>query len=162
MNKTILLVALACCCLFSHAQVKKMAIAYDSTRLSKQRQQVLAKQCNAAAKEKKNILVLPTDAANDREQEVLFIGKMQKKEIYRVDLSAVVSKYIGETEKNLSLLFDKAVAGNVILFFDEADALFGKTGEAEKTAQYIQRLARDKNVLSVFWCKENCLKWLKG
>jgi hypothetical protein len=46
--------------------------------------------------------------------------------LYRIDLSQVVSKYIGETEKNLRKLFDAAEDGGVILFFDEADALFGK------------------------------------
>jgi hypothetical protein len=49
--------------------------------------------------------------------------------LYRIDLSAVVSKYIGETEKNLARLFDAAEAGGVVLFFDEADALFGKRTE---------------------------------
>ncbi len=49
--------------------------------------------------------------------------------LYRIDLSAVVSKYIGETEKNLRRLFDAAEAGGAILFFDEADALFGKRSE---------------------------------
>lgn len=47
-------------------------------------------------------------------------------DVYRVDLSQVVSKFIGETEKNLSKLFDKAEHKDWILFFDEADALFGK------------------------------------
>ncbi|UUZ53277.1 ATP-binding protein [Massilia sp. H-1] len=49
--------------------------------------------------------------------------------IFRIDLSAVVSKYIGETEKNLRKLFDAAEDGGAILFFDEADALFGKRSE---------------------------------
>jgi SpoVK/Ycf46/Vps4 family AAA+-type ATPase len=49
--------------------------------------------------------------------------------LYRIDLSAVVSKYIGETEKNLRLLFDAAEDGGAILFFDEADALFGKRSQ---------------------------------
>ena len=49
--------------------------------------------------------------------------------LYRIDLSAVVSKYIGETEKNLRRLFDAAEGGGAILFFDEADALFGKRSE---------------------------------
>jgi ATPase family associated with various cellular activities (AAA) len=49
--------------------------------------------------------------------------------LYRIDLSAVVSKYIGETEKNLRRLFDAAEQGGAILFFDEADALFGKRSE---------------------------------
>jgi len=48
------------------------------------------------------------------------------KDLYRVDLSAVVSKYIGETEKNLRRVFDAAKKGGAVLFFDEADALFGK------------------------------------
>jgi len=54
------------------------------------------------------------------------LGKYTGKDVYRIDLSRVVSKYIGETEKNLSRLFDKAENKNWILFFDEADALFGK------------------------------------
>ena len=54
------------------------------------------------------------------------LGKYTGKDVYRIDLSRVVSKYIGETEKNLSRLFDKAFDKNWILFFDEADALFGK------------------------------------
>jgi hypothetical protein len=51
--------------------------------------------------------------------------------LYRIDLSAVVSKYIGETEKNLRRLFDAAEDGGTILFFDEADALFGKRSEVK-------------------------------
>lgn len=47
-------------------------------------------------------------------------------DLYRIDLSAVVSKYIGETEKNLRRIFDAAEAGGAVLLFDEADALFGK------------------------------------
>jgi SpoVK/Ycf46/Vps4 family AAA+-type ATPase len=54
------------------------------------------------------------------------LGKSTGREVYRVDLSVVVSKYIGETEKNLSSLFDIANQRDWILFFDEADALFGK------------------------------------
>lgn len=54
------------------------------------------------------------------------IGKEFGMEVFRVDLSQVVSKYIGETEKNLSMLFDTGENRNYILFCDEADALFGK------------------------------------
>jgi SpoVK/Ycf46/Vps4 family AAA+-type ATPase len=50
-------------------------------------------------------------------------------DLYKVDLACVVSKYIGETEKNLSRIFAEAETGNAILFFDEADALFGKRTE---------------------------------
>ncbi len=54
------------------------------------------------------------------------LGKYTKRDVYRIDLSMVISKYIGETEKNLSSLFDKAINKDWILFFDEADAIFGK------------------------------------
>jgi SpoVK/Ycf46/Vps4 family AAA+-type ATPase len=52
-------------------------------------------------------------------------------EAYKIDLSMVVSKYIGETEKNLSTIFHEAETSNAILFFDEADALFGKRSEVK-------------------------------
>jgi hypothetical protein len=54
------------------------------------------------------------------------LGKQTARDVFRIDLSRMVSKYIGETEKNLSRLFDKAENKDWILFFDEADALFGK------------------------------------
>ncbi|MCK6500448.1 MAG: ATP-binding protein, partial [Nitrospira sp.] len=52
-------------------------------------------------------------------------------DLYRIDLSSVVSKYIGETEKNLRRVFDAAEAGGAVLLFDEADALFGKRTEVK-------------------------------
>lgn len=54
------------------------------------------------------------------------LGKYTGRDVYRIDLSTVVSKYIGETEKNLASLFERAESKNWILFFDEADSLFGK------------------------------------
>lgn len=77
------------------------------------------------------------------------IGKLCKLDVYRVDLSIVVSKYIGETEKNLEKIFQMAENKNWILFFDEADALFGKrTGVSsshdryanQETAYLLQRI----------------------
>lgn len=77
------------------------------------------------------------------------LGKVSGREVYKVDLSMVVSKYIGETEKNLSQLFDIAQHRNWILFFDEADALFGKRTAAnssndrhanQQTAYLLQRI----------------------
>lgn len=64
------------------------------------------------------------------------LGKATQRPVFRIDLSMVVSKYIGETEKNLAALFNKAAYKDWILFFDEADALFGKRTEV--------RDARDK------------------
>jgi SpoVK/Ycf46/Vps4 family AAA+-type ATPase len=52
-------------------------------------------------------------------------------DLFRIDLSAVVSKYIGETEKNLKQVFDAAESGGCLLLFDEADALFGKRAEVK-------------------------------
>ncbi len=66
------------------------------------------------------------DAASDKIETVEMLGKELNKEVLRVDLSQVVSKYIGETEKNLDAVFEKATNKDWILFFDEADALFGK------------------------------------
>lgn len=57
---------------------------------------------------------------------VNLLGKTSGREVYRVDLSKIVSKYIGETEKNLANIFDQAENKEWILFFDEADAIFGK------------------------------------
>ena len=76
-------------------------------------------------------------------------------DLYRVDLSAIVSKYIGETEKNLSRLFDAAEGGGVMLLFDEADALFGKRTEVKdshdryaniETGYLLQRMERFQSI----------------
>jgi SpoVK/Ycf46/Vps4 family AAA+-type ATPase len=59
------------------------------------------------------------------------IAKEAQLDLYKIDLSSVISKYIGETEKNLSKIFKEAETSNAILFFDEADALFGKRSEVK-------------------------------
>jgi hypothetical protein len=61
------------------------------------------------------------------------LGKHIQREVYRVDLSTVISKYIGETSKNLNALFNTAEDKNWILFFDEGDALFGKRVDTAQT-----------------------------
>jgi SpoVK/Ycf46/Vps4 family AAA+-type ATPase len=78
------------------------------------------------------------------------LGKSSKRDVYRVDLSMIVSKSIGETEKNLAKIFDTASSyKDWILFFDEADALFGKRTNAnssndrqanQQTAYLLQRI----------------------
>ncbi|PPK88065.1 ATPase family protein associated with various cellular activities (AAA) [Neolewinella xylanilytica] len=77
------------------------------------------------------------------------LGKEVDRPVYRIDLSQVVSKYIGETEKNLSALFAMAEHRDWILFFDEADALFGKRSPArhaqdryanQETSYLLQRI----------------------
>ena len=65
------------------------------------------------------------------------LGKYTGKEVFKIDLSMVISKYIGETEKNLSRLFDKAQNKDWVLFFDEADAIFSKrTGVRDAHDKY--------------------------
>lgn len=59
------------------------------------------------------------------------VAKELDMEIYKIDLSQIISKYIGETEKNLREIFDEAASSYAILFFDEADALFGKRSEVK-------------------------------
>ena len=77
------------------------------------------------------------------------IGKMNKVDVYRIDLSQVVSKYVGETEKNLARIFDIAENKDWILFFDEAESLFSKrtsVGDSkdkfanQQTAYLLQRI----------------------
>lgn len=71
------------------------------------------------------------DAGTGKTMAAEVIANELRLNLYRIDLSAVVSKYIGETEKNLRRLFDAAEDGGAILFFDEADALFGKRSEVK-------------------------------
>lgn len=61
------------------------------------------------------------------------LGKAANVDVYRIDLSMIVSKYIGETEKNLARVFDQAQSREWVLFFDEADALFGKRASASSS-----------------------------
>jgi hypothetical protein len=77
-------------------------------------------------------------------------------DLYRLDLSSIVSKYIGETEKNLDEVFKAAGAGNLVLFFDEADSLFGKRSEVKdardryaniEVSYLLQRLERYDGVV---------------
>jgi SpoVK/Ycf46/Vps4 family AAA+-type ATPase len=79
------------------------------------------------------------------------LGKALGRPVLRVDLSAIVSKYIGETEKNLARAFDAAEAEGAVLLFDEAEALFGKRTEVKdahdryaniEAAYLLQRLER--------------------
>jgi hypothetical protein len=168
MKRYLLLSGLTLVALSSHAQItpsrnlpKKLTIAVDSTKLNKQREQALSSYRTSAVKDKKNVFVLPAASKSTKQQEVIYLGKLEQKEIYKVEMSAVVSKYIGETEKNLSQLFERAEAANLILFFDEADALFEKSKEPARVADQIQKLTKEKNVTTIFWCKEDCQELLK-
>lgn len=82
------------------------------------------------AGERKTVIMLAGPKTPAKAQAARLIAGQLNLDIYRVDLSAVVSKYIGETEKNLNAILSRAEAREVVLFFDEADALFGKRREA--------------------------------
>jgi len=76
-----------------------------------------------------NIVLFTGASRKEKTYTAMFIGKSIGMDIYKIDLSRVVSKYIGETEKNISALFNRAEDKDWILFFDEADALFGQRTE---------------------------------
>jgi len=84
------------------------------------------------------------------------LGKISNRLVYRIDLSRLVSKYIGETEKNLEKVFNQAAEKNWILFFDEADALFGNRTQVthandryanQETAYLLQKIETCPNVV---------------
>lgn len=84
------------------------------------------------------------------------MGKVSKRDVYRIDLSQLISKYIGETEKNLERVFWQAERNDWILFFDEADSLFGKRTQIsdshdryanQGTSYLLQRLEDCPNVV---------------
>jgi len=95
---------------------------------------VTAGRANRAAKtaESTGIRVLLIGlGAIDKMMAVEFLTGELGADLLRVDLGAIVSKFIGETEKNLARVFEAAEASHSILFFDEADALFGKRNEVK-------------------------------
>lgn len=102
-----------------------------------------------------------------------WLAAKQGLQIHRVDLSAIVSKYIGETEKNLDKLFDKASKENVLLLFDEADALFGKRTDVKdahdrysnaEVSYLFQRIESYKGTVIINCDTDDCIKQseLKG
>jgi SpoVK/Ycf46/Vps4 family AAA+-type ATPase len=64
--------------------------------------------------------------------------------VHRIDTSAIISKYIGETEKNLDLLFSRAARANAVLLFDEADSLFGKRTDVKDSHDRYAALVRQR------------------
>jgi len=140
--------------------VRKLLMPSDSFRaMSAERQKLLSAYHEAAnSVEGKKIMLFTGER---KENEILFIGHLENKDVYRVDLSMVVSKYIGETEKNLELLFARAEDKDWILFFDEADALFGKRSDTESIITYIHNISKKKNISVIFYCRENCLQRFK-
>jgi len=142
--------------------IQKLNRSKDSLQLTVERKNSLSSIRTSARNEGINILLLAKTARSTKDQDALYIGNLEKKDVYRVNTSALVSKYANETEKNLEKLFANAVAKQCVLFFDNADALFSKSTQPESIANYIENLARGKKVLTIFWCEEDCLKWLRN
>ena len=95
------------------------------------------------------VLILSGSTALRRRKSAEMLADTLKVDLFRVDVSAVMSQYIGETEKNLNDVFDKAEASGAILFFDEVDALFWAGSSVNdgndryanaETAHFLQRI----------------------
>jgi SpoVK/Ycf46/Vps4 family AAA+-type ATPase len=102
------------------------------------------------------VLILSGSTALRRRKATETLAKTLKVDLFRADLSAVVSRYTGETEKNVNDVFDKAETSGAILFFDEADVLFGarsKVNDANdryanaETAHFLQRIERHNGIV---------------
>jgi SpoVK/Ycf46/Vps4 family AAA+-type ATPase len=94
--------------------------------------------CSSSENTQAGFCVLFTGSSvADKTIAATLLGKAARRDVYGVALSAVVSRYIGETEKNLDKVFSKAERSHWILFFDEADALFGRrTGVIDAHDRY--------------------------
>lgn len=88
-------------------------------------------QLRSVATERAGTVVLTAPPGTDRTHAAEALAHAMGHPLTRVDLGQVVSRYIGETEKNLDRLFTAAAASGAVLFFDEADALFGKRTEVK-------------------------------
>jgi SpoVK/Ycf46/Vps4 family AAA+-type ATPase len=99
-------------------------IRYASRELDR-----LASTLKDEPRETATLVILAGASADRKSATAEAIAKQLQRTVVRVDLHAVVSKYIGETEKHLDRLFDDAERADAVLLFDEADALFGKRSE---------------------------------
>ena len=125
------------------------AIRGRRTRAAVQKKATLARRTKRSKATSVAVLVLSGSTALRRRKSAETLASSLDVDLFRVDLSAVVSQYIGETEKNLNDVFDKAEASGAILFFDEADILFKARGVVPdandryanaETAHFLQRI----------------------
>jgi len=104
----------------SHARLEDLALPPDRVALLR-----------VAAAQRTGTVLLAGPSGTGKTLAAEALAGALRRDLMRVDLSRVVSRYIGETEKNLSRVFAEAEASNAVLFFDEADALFGKRSEVK-------------------------------
>ncbi|MDL1893457.1 ATP-binding protein [Sphingobacteriales bacterium CHB3] len=95
-------------------------------KLTRSKQLLLQKMAKGIGKRSNCFVLFSGENRQGKMTAAAVMAKERDMNVFRVDTSSVVSKYIGETEKNLRRLFDQAERSGAILFFDEADALFGK------------------------------------
>jgi len=122
---------------------------------------------SSPAKNRVSLRLLLNNTDNDINQNIpLALSSMYKKDIYRIDLSQT-NKYIGETEKNLEEIFKRAEENDWIIFFDEADALFGKRTDVadahdkyanQEVAYLLQRLESFTGILLIKCLSPECLQ----
>ena len=98
----------------------------DERQLSPERMRQLHNVATQFRQNAGHVLLISGPGGSGKTLSAQVLARQMKADLYRVDLSALVGKYIGETEKNLLLLFETAEAMKIILYFDEADSLFGK------------------------------------
>ena len=124
-------------------------IGRNQTRPAAQKKTTSGRRAKKTKATSAAVLVLSGSTALRRRKSAEMLAETLKVDLFRVDVSAVLSQYIGETEKNMNAVFDKAEASGAILFFDEADALFGKRSEVKdahdryanaETAHFLQRI----------------------
>jgi SpoVK/Ycf46/Vps4 family AAA+-type ATPase len=105
----------------------------DISPFPKRQEEALTKLAKKAKKRLRTRALFSGPSGTGKILAVEFLARKLEVTLYRIDLGAVVSRYIGETEKNLRRLFDEAEDSSAILFFDEADALFGKRSEVKNS-----------------------------
>lgn len=113
----------------------------DVSPLPKRQEETLTKLAKKAKKRLRTRALFSGPSGTGKTSAVEFLARKLEVTLYRINIDAVVSKYIGETEKNLRRLFDEAEDSSAILFFDEADALFGKRSEVKDSHDRYANLA---------------------
>ncbi len=160
-----MLLCLTACSSFSQQKkaVKKITVAASDslTALPGKVQKQLAALSNQAGH-----LVFAGDSKLTETGSRWLAAKKQQ-QIYRVDLSAVTGKYIGETEKNLDKIFTEAAESKVVLLIDEADALFGKRTDVKdahdkysnaEVAYLLQRIKTYQGTVIIHCNTDDCIK----
>ena len=117
--------------LTSLAQKIETRATLETIPLAESQKQILKEISMHARDSCENVVIFAGVNGTEKTIAAEVIARGLKRDLYRVDLSKIVSTYIGETEKNLNRLLNAAQSAGAILFFDEADALFGKRSEVK-------------------------------